>query len=105
MLCITLTAAALVAAGAAFAQEAPEGNRVEINGMQMYYEVSGRGRSDDSAASQLHEYPRHGRDRRAAGRDAPRLRAGAPGPRSHHGYRFSWQRQGDFLLHCSWETG
>jgi hypothetical protein len=33
MLCITLTAAALVAAGAAFAQEAPEGNRVEINGM------------------------------------------------------------------------
>jgi hypothetical protein len=34
MLCITLTAAALVAAGAAFAQEAPEGNRVEINGMQ-----------------------------------------------------------------------
>jgi predicted lactoylglutathione lyase len=43
MLCITLTAAGLVAAGAAFAQEAPEGNRVEINGMQMYYEVSGGG--------------------------------------------------------------
>jgi pimeloyl-ACP methyl ester carboxylesterase len=43
MLRIALTAAALVAAGAAFAQEAPEGNRVEINGMQMYYEVSGDG--------------------------------------------------------------
>lgn len=43
MLRITLTAAAIVAAGAAFAQEAPEGNRVEINGMQMYYEVSGGG--------------------------------------------------------------
>ncbi|GLQ53857.1 alpha/beta fold hydrolase [Devosia nitrariae] len=39
----TLTAAALVAAGAALAQETPEGNRVEINGMQMYYEVSGTG--------------------------------------------------------------
>jgi hypothetical protein len=47
MLCITLTAAALVAAGAAFAQEAPEGNRVEINGMQMYYEVSGGGDPHD----------------------------------------------------------
>ncbi|WP_048649310.1 alpha/beta fold hydrolase [Nitratireductor soli] len=43
MLRILLTAAALVAAVAAFAQEAPEGKRVEINGMQMYYEVSGKG--------------------------------------------------------------
>jgi pimeloyl-ACP methyl ester carboxylesterase len=43
MLRFTLTAAALVAAGTAFAQEAPEGSRVEINGMQMYYEVSGEG--------------------------------------------------------------
>ena len=45
MLRFALTAAALVAAGAAFAQEAPEGKRVEINGMQMYYEVSGEGDS------------------------------------------------------------
>lgn len=43
MLRIKVTAAALVAAGAAFAQEAPEGNRVAVNGMQMYYEVSGQG--------------------------------------------------------------
>ena len=43
MLRFIVTAAALVAAGAAFAQEAAEGNRVEINGMQMYYEVSGAG--------------------------------------------------------------
>jgi pimeloyl-ACP methyl ester carboxylesterase len=43
MLRITLTAAALIAAGGAFAQETPEGKRVEINGMQMYYEVSGQG--------------------------------------------------------------
>ena len=43
MLRIILTAAALIVAGAAFAQEAPEGKRVEINGMQMYYEVSGGG--------------------------------------------------------------
>jgi pimeloyl-ACP methyl ester carboxylesterase len=43
MLRFTLTAAALVVAGAAFAEEVPEGNRVEINGMQMYYEVSGEG--------------------------------------------------------------
>ena len=43
MLRFTLTAAALIAAGAAFAQDVPQGNRVEINGMQMYYEVSGAG--------------------------------------------------------------
>ena len=43
MLRTGLTTAALVAAGTAFAQEVPEGNRVEINGMQMYYEVSGAG--------------------------------------------------------------
>jgi pimeloyl-ACP methyl ester carboxylesterase len=33
----------LAAAGTAVAQEAPEGHRVEVNGMQMYYEVSGGG--------------------------------------------------------------
>lgn len=43
MLHILLAAAALVVAGSAFAQEAPEGQRVEINSMQMYYEVSGEG--------------------------------------------------------------
>lgn len=43
MLRTTLTAAALFATGAALAQESPEGNRIEINGMQMYYEVSGEG--------------------------------------------------------------
>lgn len=43
MLRTLLTTAAVVAAGAAFAQETPEGKRVEINGMQMYYEVSGAG--------------------------------------------------------------
>ena len=36
-----LAAAALVAAGSALAQ--PAGDRVEVNGMQMYYEVSGEG--------------------------------------------------------------
>jgi len=36
-------AAALLAAGAAFAQEKPAGDRVEVNGMDMYYEVSGSG--------------------------------------------------------------
>ncbi|WP_163267730.1 alpha/beta fold hydrolase [Chelativorans alearense] len=43
MLRIILTVAALFAASVVFAQEVPEGNRVEINGMQMYYEVSGEG--------------------------------------------------------------
>lgn len=43
MLRTTLTATAFVAAGTAFAQEVPEGHRVEVNGMQMYYEVSGAG--------------------------------------------------------------
>ncbi|MGB3337923.1 MAG: alpha/beta hydrolase [Devosia sp.] len=38
-----MTAAALVAASAAFAQDVPQGGRVEVNGMQMYYEVSGDG--------------------------------------------------------------
>jgi hypothetical protein len=68
MLCITLTAEALVAAGAAFAQGRPK--------------ATGSRSTACRCTSQLHEYPRHGRDRRAAGRDAPRLRAGAPGPRS-----------------------
>ena len=43
MLRILLTVAALFAAGTAFAQDKPEGHRVEVNGMQMYYEVSGKG--------------------------------------------------------------
>lgn len=43
MLRITLTAAALLAAGAAFADDTSESHRVEINGMQMYYETSGEG--------------------------------------------------------------
>ncbi|MGB3339211.1 MAG: alpha/beta hydrolase [Devosia sp.] len=38
-----ITAAALMTTGAAFAQEAPAGNRVEVNGMKMYYETSGTG--------------------------------------------------------------
>lgn len=42
MIRTTLFATAVVAAGAAFAAT-PEGQRVEINGMQMYYEVSGTG--------------------------------------------------------------
>ena len=33
----------LCAAGPGFAETAPVGNRVEVNGMQMYYEVSGQG--------------------------------------------------------------
>ncbi|MEZ5810527.1 MAG: alpha/beta hydrolase [Rhizobiaceae bacterium] len=40
---ILLTAFILATAGAAIAQDKPEGKRVEINGMQMYYEVSGKG--------------------------------------------------------------
>lgn len=43
MLRETLTATLLVAAGAALADTAPEAHRIEVNGMQMYYEVSGAG--------------------------------------------------------------
>ena len=39
----TIIAGVLLAAGPALAQSEPVGNRVEINGMQMYYEVSGEG--------------------------------------------------------------
>src|ERR1700754_4862174 len=38
-----LIAAALLAANPALAQSEPMGDRVEINGMQLYYEVSGEG--------------------------------------------------------------
>lgn len=38
-----LVAAALFAAGPALADSQPAGERVEVNGMQMYYEVSGEG--------------------------------------------------------------
>lgn len=38
-----IATAVLLAAGTAFAQQVPEGRRVEVNGMQMYYEVSGEG--------------------------------------------------------------
>jgi pimeloyl-ACP methyl ester carboxylesterase len=40
---IIIAAAALFAAEPAFAQAQPVGERVEVNGMQMYYEVSGSG--------------------------------------------------------------
>ena len=40
---ILLVAGLLAIAGPAFAQSEPVGNRVAINGMQMYYEVSGEG--------------------------------------------------------------
>ncbi len=43
MLRIELTAFALFWVVAATAQEKPEAYRVEINGMQLYYEVSGEG--------------------------------------------------------------
>lgn len=43
MLRETLTATLLVTAGAALADTAPEAHRIEVNGMQMYYEVSGAG--------------------------------------------------------------
>jgi pimeloyl-ACP methyl ester carboxylesterase len=43
MLRIFLSAAALIFASTAIAQETPGGARVEVNGMQMYYEVSGKG--------------------------------------------------------------
>ena len=43
MLRTILAAAALLFAGPALAQPAPVGDRVEVNGMQMYYEVSGAG--------------------------------------------------------------
>lgn len=39
----TLLSIALFAAGPALSDTAPVGNRVEVNGMQMYYEVSGAG--------------------------------------------------------------
>jgi pimeloyl-ACP methyl ester carboxylesterase len=38
-----LVAAALLVSGAALAASEPIGDRVEVNGMQMYYEVSGEG--------------------------------------------------------------
>jgi pimeloyl-ACP methyl ester carboxylesterase len=43
MLRIAFLAGALLIAGPAFAQSEPVGDRVEINGMQMYYEISGEG--------------------------------------------------------------
>jgi pimeloyl-ACP methyl ester carboxylesterase len=43
MLRTTLAVLALLAASHAAAQTAPVGDRVEVNGMQMYYEVSGSG--------------------------------------------------------------
>jgi hypothetical protein len=43
MLRITLAAATLFVAGTAFAQVTCEGDRVEVKGMEMYYEVSGTG--------------------------------------------------------------
>jgi pimeloyl-ACP methyl ester carboxylesterase len=39
----TFAAAILLMTGPAFAQTEPVGDRVEVNGMQMYYEVSGEG--------------------------------------------------------------
>ena len=39
----TFAAAILLMTGQAFAQTEPAGDRVEVNGMQMYYEVSGEG--------------------------------------------------------------
>jgi len=43
MIRTALFAAALLVAGPAFAQAQPAGARVEVNGMQVYYEVSGSG--------------------------------------------------------------
>ncbi len=40
---IALTAGALLISGTAFAGAEPVGNRVDVNGMKMYYEVSGEG--------------------------------------------------------------
>lgn len=43
MIRTVLMAAALLVAGPAFAEGPPAGARVEVNGMQVYYEVSGNG--------------------------------------------------------------
>lgn len=43
MIRIAIIAAATLLASAAFAQSEPVGQTVEVNGMQMYYEVSGEG--------------------------------------------------------------
>ena len=40
---VLMALAVLLMAGPAFAQSEPKGDRVEVNGMQMYYEVSGEG--------------------------------------------------------------
>ncbi|EHK76551.1 alpha/beta hydrolase fold protein [Sinorhizobium meliloti CCNWSX0020] len=40
---IALIAASLLVAGATLARSEPAGNRVKVNGMEMYYEVSGEG--------------------------------------------------------------
>lgn len=43
MLRTALIAGALLVPGSALAQSGPVGDRIEVNGMQMYYEVSGEG--------------------------------------------------------------
>ncbi|MGH9379802.1 MAG: alpha/beta fold hydrolase [Thermoanaerobaculia bacterium] len=43
MFCTALLAAALLIPGTTFAQPEPVGDRVEVNGMRMYYETSGAG--------------------------------------------------------------
>lgn len=43
MLRTTLIAVALLVPGSALAQSEPVGDRIEVNGMRMYYEVSGEG--------------------------------------------------------------
>ncbi|WP_342237501.1 alpha/beta fold hydrolase [Inquilinus sp. OTU3971] len=43
MIRTVLMAAALLVAGPAFAESPPAGARVEVNGMQVYYEISGNG--------------------------------------------------------------
>ena len=43
MVRITLISAALLVFGSGLSESTPSGKRVEVNGMQMYYEVSGKG--------------------------------------------------------------
>ena len=65
----------------------PASGRVQVNGMQMYYEVSGAGRSPGRTAWRLHEHPEHGRDHPQARQDPQGLCAGVPGTRPHHRHR------------------
>jgi hypothetical protein len=62
MLRALLVTVALFVIGSSTALAQATGHRVPVNGMKMYYEVSGAGGSADRPAWRLHEYSGNGRD-------------------------------------------